>query len=325
MIEDNNLFLYNLKTAIKEFTNFITTNKIVPYGKDNIFCQEMLFFHSNYNFLNYAINVIYSQEFFKKGAFNLQLFIKKYEFSWIKDQEKLNTTYFIFMNLLKIIEGNVFYAKFCEKILKYPSNQLSLTLLKNNRNLKMLETYELAQLLMMLVYEPMVNYVKLQFNHLKIMFINYDSEKLKQIFYDLGYYSQKIIAVICANKPQQYISNLVNNIYIKVSDIRISDYHLKDLYLGLRTNILLIFPKQKDVTFNINNQSPLANAMFSDDDINFKDFIKLIIKSKNWSEFIKNVKAKNSKYMTLKYWSNKIMSNIGNMILMNLNKEDNYQ
>lgn len=324
MTESNNLFLFYLKSAIKCFVNFISVKKVERYEITDKMSGEMIEFYSNYNFLAYSINILYSKDFFKKDSINLLVVLKKYEFSWIRDKEKYNTVHFIFTNLLKIIEGNVFYAKFSKNILKYPANQLSAKLLRNNRNLKILQPQELANFLMLLIYEPMVEYVKFQNENFKESFANYKSEDIIKIFYHLDYFSRKIVPYICNNKPQ-YTSSVDNNCYIKVSSLRISDRDVKDLYNGLRENILMVFQKPKDVNFNISNQSPLTNAMFRDKNINFEDFIKLIIKNDNWSGFVKNIKNKNSKYMALKYWQVKIMSNIGNIILMNLRKNEVYK
>lgn len=321
MIENNNLFLFNLKCAIKCFVNFISDKKIEPYEITNKISGDMIEFYSEYKFLSYSINVLYSQDFLKKGSINLLEFFQKYEFSWIKDKEKYNTAHFIFNKLLKIIEGNVFYAKFSKHILKYPANQLSAKLLKNNRNLKMLQPQELANFLMLLIYEPMVQYVEFQNEKFKKLFVKYKGEEIIQIFYDLDYFSREIIPYICNNKPQ-YINNFDDNFYIKVSSLRISDREVKELYNGLRENILIVFQKPKNVNFTISNQSPLTNMMFKEKNINFQDFIKLIIKNNTWPDFVKNIKSKNTKYMTLKYWRVKIMSNIGNILLMNLGKNE---
>ena len=318
MLENNNLFLYNLKAAIKYFTNFITTKKVKPYQTNTNNKLDMILFYSSYHFLTYSINVIYSNVFFNNRKINVKELFHKYDFAWCKEIEKCNTAYFLFNNLLKIIDGNEFYAKFCAHMLKYPANELSAKLLKNNKNLKMLELHECANFLMLLIYEPMVHYVELKKSQSKLPCKEYANEKLQQIFYDLDYYARKLIPVITLNK-QQYVTNVDDNIYIKVSSITsFSNFEIKELYHGLRTNILLIFPKQKDVSFFVNNNSPLTSTMFNDRNINFKEFIKLIIKNKTWFDFIKNIKEKKSKYMSIKYWEIKIMANLGNIILMNL-------
>lgn len=322
MNENNNVFLYNLKMAIKDFTNFITVKPITQYEATDDIANDMIVFYNSYSYLNYAINVIYSKEFYQKGFFDVKKFLLNYEFAFNKDQEKLNTIYFIFPNLIKIIEGHVFYSKFCTKILKYPANQLSTKLLNNNRNLKNLESYELANFLMLVVYEPMLNYVESQKEILQTIFIKSDSQQLNKMFYELDLLSRKMIHVICSGK-KQYSNDCDDNVYMKVRDIRVSDKNIKILYQNLRDIIIEIFPKQKDVRFPISNQSSLSFFIFNDNNINFKDFIKLIVKNETWPDFIKNIKEKGSEYMTLKYWHAKIMSNIGNMILMHLENDKN--
>ncbi len=49
--------------------------------------------------------------------------ILKYDFVWSKDQEKLNTIYFLLSNLIKIIEGSVFTVNL---LLKFYKNVLNL-------------------------------------------------------------------------------------------------------------------------------------------------------------------------------------------------------
>lgn len=318
MKENNNVFLYNLKMAIKDFTNFITVKSIKEYEVTDSISGDMIGFYNSYTYLNYAFNVIYSKEFYQ-GRFDMKKLILKYDFVWSKDQEKLNTIYFLLSNLIKIIEGNVFYSKFAAKIL-----QERVKFETYNFNLKNLESYELANFLMLIVYEPMINYVESQEEILKSIFTKYDNEELNNMFYNLDYFSRKIVPAICMGKQTYSVDcDYDDNVYMKVSAIRISDRRSKELYQDLRDIITQIFPKQKDVIFPISNQSSLSSFMFSDDNINFKDFIKLIIKNKTWPDFIKNIRQKGSEFMTLKYWQSKIMSNIGNMILMYLERDKN--
>lgn len=100
------------------------------------------------------------------------------------------------------------------------------------------------------------------------------------MFYELYFFSCKIIPAVCTGK-QQYTNDCDNNVYIKVSAIRISDTKSKLLYQSLRKVIVQIFSKQKNVIFPISNKSSLSSFIFSDNDINFKDFIKLIIKNQD--------------------------------------------
>ncbi|WP_286642874.1 hypothetical protein [Spiroplasma ixodetis] len=62
------------------------------------------------------------------------------------------------------------------------------------------------------------------------------------------------------------------------------------------------------------------DAMFSEPNINFKECIKLIIKNKIWTDFVKDIKNK-SKFMILNNWQIKFNAHIGNMILMQINGE----
>lgn len=259
MNENNNVFLYNLKMAIKDFTNFITVRPIEEYKETESIAGDMIIFCNSYNYLNYAVNVIYSKEFYQEGYFDVKEFLLKYDFSWNKDEEKSNTISFLFPNLIRIIEGNVFYSEFCTKILEYPTtNQLSINLLINSRNLKNLESYELGNFLMILVYEPMVNYVKSQKETLQSIFTKYDKQQLNNMFYELDFFSRKIIPAICTGK-QQYTNDCDDNVYIKVSAIRISDTESKLLYQSLRKVIVQIFSRQKNVIFPISNKSTLSS------------------------------------------------------------------
>ncbi|WP_342276239.1 hypothetical protein [Spiroplasma endosymbiont of Nebria brevicollis] len=288
--------------AIKDFTNFITVKPIKEYEVTDTISGDMIGFYNSYTYLNYAINVIYSKEFYQ-GRFEMEKLILKYDFAWSKDQEKLNTIYFLLSNLIRIIEGNIFYSKFAIEILQDPV-QLPVEIINYNFKLKNLESYELANFLMLIVYEPMINYVESQEEILKSIFTKYDNEQLNNMFYDLDYFSRKIVPAVCMGK-QTYSTDCDyddDNVYMKVSAIRMSDKKSKELYQNLRNIIVQIFPKQKDVIFPISNQSSLSSFMFSDNNINFKDFIKLIIKNKTWPDFIKNVRQKGSEFMTLRYW-----------------------
>lgn len=162
----------------------------------------------------------------------------------------------------------------------------------------------------------MVNYVNTK-KYLKDIFASYSQEELKEKWYDIDYFSKKLIISVAENQDF-YTDDFDKRDYIKIKSLKMSNHDCKKIYKWLRENILILFKKQKDVNFYIQAYSPWMDAMFVEPNINFKECIKLIIKNENWTDFVKDIKNK-SKFMVLNNWSSKFNAHIGNLILMQIN------
>ncbi len=98
----------------------------------------------------------------------------------------------------------------------------------------------MAQLLMIAIYEPMVNYVNAKKNYLNNIFASYSQEELKEKWYDVDYYTRKLIAEVAKNQDY-YTNDFDKKDYIKTKSIKLNNHNCKEFYTRLRENILIIF------------------------------------------------------------------------------------
>lgn len=327
---ENNAFLLQLKSAIKSYTKFLIKNVDTVYKETDFVTGEIMNFYNDYLCLSYAMTLLYYNAFFPCPKKDFIEQVQKFNLPWFKISNKLSSAIFILMNLLKNINGLYFYEKYTESILKKDTrctNEKSnyseweifrLTVwLNQDERIEILNENEIAQLLMIIIYEPMVNYVNTKKNHLNDIFASYSQEELKEKWYDIDYFSKKLIISVAENQDF-YTDDFDKRDYIKTKSIKMSNHDCKKNYKGLRENILIIFKRQKNVNFYIQAYSPWMDAMFVEPNINFKECIKLIIKNENWTDFVKDIKNK-SEFMVLNNWSSKFNAHIGNLILMQIN------
>ncbi|WP_286642875.1 hypothetical protein [Spiroplasma ixodetis] len=72
------------------------------------------------------------------------------------------------------------------------------------------------------------------------IFASYSQEELKEKWYDVDYYTRKLIAEVAKNQDY-YTNDFDKKDYIKTKSIKLNNHNCKEFYTRLRENILIIF------------------------------------------------------------------------------------